>query len=540
MVVRRGGFCCLLFMILVTVSSAGASEENSIAPDEPQQADFQQMGQTKETDEIFKYEKKDRDTLLQFKGTGAGRSHDNADTGTFGLEALYGQLFHKVEEKYTGYYFFSAKIESDNRQRLNATLGYFLPSIGGEAKMTYRLLNAEVKETLGVDGGIDVLAGQEFEENALEQGLGLLYKKRFKIVIREMAFKYAYSHLGGDSVDLGQFNLDSDSRWRRVTTEAGFGDVDTHEATIKVAAGSDTIDNPVVKGLRLDVVAGYQDVHYDGFRGSEDISDSGFTGTVQLQACTPAGLFKGGYMDSEASKTAYGAYQLGGLDFYYKNIDYPYGEDEEVLGVGFIVDVFDTDSSLDPSCPRLFYPSDSGYDNVSQMYHIDWLASDEFTAKPKVRVIYEEVFGVSRLGLPGNVSIDGSVPRLIVDTGCDQRGVRSVNPSSASSAFSVDGSNVNVSMADLPTNTGSVTARIDDACCGDTEVTVETVVGQTLAVNSVRVREQVGCQPSATTSSGTVPGSCLIAGSLCTPGVSTCCPGLICLMSVTGGPFTCQ
>lgn len=564
------------------VAATDNSQVDGVAP---------QIGQSQQTDTIFKFEKKDRRSLLQFKGTGNSRSHDAEDKGTFGLEALYGRFFNPIGKEFAGYYFLSGKIESDNRQRFNATFGYFPPGIGGEAKLTYRFLNAEVRESLTLGEGLDLLLEQQFEESALEQGLGVSYKKRFKIVIKELTLKYAYTSLGGESVDLGMVNLDTPAEWRRAQANAGFGDVQTHEALVEIATGVDDIDNPVLKAIRLDLGSGYQDVTYEGFRGGSEVNDSGLFALVQLKACTPAGVLKGWYQDSEAAQTFYTGYQIGGVDLYYKNIDYEYGEDEEVVGLGLTIDMFDTASAFDSSCPRFFYPSDTGYANVSQMQHIEWLASDEFTAKPKVRVVYEDVFRINKRGLPSNVRIDDSSsteesnpePRLIVSTGCSQNRIRSVQPDTAASAFGVAGNDVSITMSRLPANENGIIARVDDACCGDTEVTVRTVAGANLMVNSVVVREEVGCQrppeeptttttttttttgtetpttttttttPSTNPTTPTTPTTptitptpaplCLALGSICNQANDTCCPGTSCEFAFntgSGSIYLCQ
>lgn len=512
-------------MLTVGLVATGFAEEKVVEEDvagDGREAESPVMGQTNPDDTIFKYEKKDRTSLFQVKISGSNRSQEVIDTGTFALETMYGRLFQPVGDLYAGYYFLSGKAESDNRQRFNATLGYFPSGIGGEAKITLRLLNAEVRETLSIGKSYGSTIDYEFEESALEHGVGFSYRKRFKIVIRELALKYAYTYLDGESVDLGRFEFDTPDTWREVQTDAGFGDIDTHEAVVEVAVGTDNIDNPVLKGIRLDLNSGYQHAQYDGYKGSPGVTDTGFSGKVKLRACTPLGLFSGSYQDSQASKAWATSYQLGGLDIYYKDIDYPYAEDEEVVGLGFTVDMHDFDSALDGDCPRFFYPSNNGYANVSQIRHIGWLASDEFTAKPRIIVLYEEVTRVDKHGLPHNVRIDRK--RLIVTTDCPQLGVDSVYPPSATGAFGVDGNDITVTMSHLPSNTESVTARFDDACCGDTEVTIDTVVGQTIAVNSVSVRDRVDCY------SGTTPPSrsCLAVGSICNPNNNTCCPPATC------------
>lgn len=550
------------FFLLVTPIIV--AEETNLPGDETlEKASLSYLGQDKATDTIFKFEKVDRQNLLQLKGSGINRKDNGDNTGSFGLEALFGHLFSPTGDQFAGYYFLSGRLESDNRQRLNATLGYFLPGIGGETKLTYRLLNAEVKDTLQLDEGFELFFDDEFSENALEQGIGFTYRKRLNIFIKELAFRYAYTHMGGENIEQRLVDIDTPTTWSRTQTDIGFGDVNSHEALLEMAVGIDGLENAVLKGIRLDVGTGYQNVNYGEFLGTDEITNEGFSGIAELKACTPAGLIRGWYQDSQAAKTSYGGYQLGGLELYYKNINYEYGQDEEILGIAFTVDMFDPSSSLDRSCPRFFYPSDTGYANVSQMQHIGELASNEFTAKPKVRVIYEDIYRVDKTGLPGNVRVDDSggldgtsEPKLVVMTSCPPVKVTSVNPPSASSAFGVGTNEISIGLAGLPQRQQTVVARIDDKCCGDTLVTVTTNAGL-FAVNSVTVQERVDCKPEIITGQPLQPEQprpppsqvpqqtqqpqqtqsplqCVAYGSICDVASDTCCSGS-CLFAYNTG-----
>lgn len=481
-------------------------------------ADLSTLGQDSSSGSLFKFEKKDETNLLQLKGSAVDRKQTGDDTGSFGLEALYGHLFLPMGDQFAGYYFLTGKVESDNRQRFNATFAYFPPKIGGETKLTYRLLHAQVRDTLPLSG--------EFEEGALEQGIGLTYRKRYTILLKELAFKYAYTHLGGESIESGPFNLDSPTVWRQVRTDTGFGDVDTHDALIEFAAGSDALDNPILQGIRFDVGGGYQHVNYGEYSDTDEITDEGFTGIAELKACTPFGVLKGWYQDGQAAKTAYGGYQLGGLDVYYKNIDYQYGENEEIIGIAFTLDLFNTSSAFDRRCRPFFYPSDTGYTSVYQMGHIGGLDSDEFSAKPKVNEVVDDIYTVDRTNLPGNVRVDDTGdPKLVVTTSCTQINIISVIPSSAAGAAELNGNTITINIADLPVAQQSIIIRTNDSCCGDTRVTITTNVGS-LALGSVDVRQGIGCQPPPPT----VPA----------PNGSTCLQNTDCLSGFCDTSGTCD
>lgn len=526
----------LTCIFLIATSSTGADQGTSATQEKT--ASF--MDQDKQTDTIFKFEKKDATSLIQLRGSGANRQEMEDNTGTFGLEVLAGQLFFPTNDRFDGYYFLSGKLESDNRQRFNATLGYFMPVVGGESKLTYRMFHADVKDKLALSDGFEQVLDSRFEESALEQGFGFSYRKRVKIVIRELAFKYAYTHLGGENVKPGTVLLDTPTVWRMVSPDIGFGDVDTQEALIEVAAGTDFLNNRFLKGIRLDLGSGYQEVKYGSFHDMAKVTDKGFSGFAALKACTPIGMFKVGYQDSPAAKTTSAGYQLGGLDLFFKDIDYEYGADEQIVGIAFTVDMLDTDAAFDRNCPRFFYPSNTGYANVSQMEHVGPLASDHFTAKPRVGVVYNDIFRVDKTGLPENVRVDDSdpgEPGLIVTTGCSQVRLLSVDPPSAGSAFGISGSEIRVVLDGLSGDRQTIVARFDDRCCGDTQVRITTDAVGT-AVTSVHVQEGVGCVQVPETGQPQQPGTppqCLAIGSVCNAGNDTCCSGTICEFAFNTG-----
>lgn len=213
----------------------------------------------KTSNAIFKFEEKDETTLLRLKGTGENREETGGKRGIFGLELFWGQLLFPQGDASLGYYFVSGKIESDNRQRFNSTFGFFPPSIGGELKVSYKALNAQLTSSLPLSKDYDLAFNREFKESALEQGLAVSYRKRIDSPVKEFGARYLFTHLEGESVDLGLTTIDSETTWRQVKASAGFADVDNHVLSFEVAAGSDHLDFPMLHGVRLDLGAGYQD-----------------------------------------------------------------------------------------------------------------------------------------------------------------------------------------------------------------------------------------------------------------------------------------
>ena len=491
---------------------------------------------------LFKMEQKSESTRIQARGTATDRKYTGNETGSFGLEALLGHLFLPENDQYQGYYFMTGKLESDNRQRFNATLGYFVPRIGGEAKLTYRLLHAEVHDNLPLTG--------EFEKGALEQGAGLYYKKRYNLPLKELTFDYAYTRLGGESVRQGPYNFDTPALWEQADIITGFGDIETQNGKVEASFGTDALDNPVVQGYRFDLGGGYQEVKYGEFYTVSEITDGGFTGIAGLQICTPFGVVKGGYQDMQSADTAYGGFQLGGLDLYYKNIQYEHGSDEQVLGIAFTVDLFDPGAAFTTGCRPFFYPSDTGYSSVYQMGHLAGLESDEFTAR-KVNEIKDGGDRIDKTRLPPSVRLDGSGdPRIIVTTQCSLLNVRSVEPATAHSAFSVNGNEMYISLAGLPEERQAVVAQAavqeDRNCCGYTQVTLMTDAGS-LVVQGVDVQEGLGCQPrqnggSCSADTMCQSGYCSPAG-ICEGNTGTgqaCTDDAMCLSGYCGPAGTCE
>ena len=554
--IHKSGCVIFIALLLASIPVSGTDETAPAQTGEESSVERPYLGDGKPSDTIFKFEKKDQNTLLQFKGSGSSRSSADENKGVFGLETLFGQLLFRDGDNYDGFYFLSGKLESDNRFRFNSTFAYFPGFLEGETRFTYRFMRADVLDTLALDDEVEGLLDEGYSEQAIEQGFGFSYKRRFKAVIKELAFDYAYTLLGSERLTTAPFDIDTQTAFRRVQADIGFGDIDTHEAIVSAAFGAEGIDNPIFQGLRLDLQSGYQQADYNGLDSFDDVTDRGFSGGLELQTCTPYGLFKAGYQDSQVSKTSYGNYQLGGLDLSYRHINYSYSEDETIIGVAFTISPFDPGASLDRKCPRLFYAQSDRYDSVNQMAHISRLTLDNFIAKPRVRVVYTDLFRVDKAELPANVSVDSTTepdnPRIVVRTGCRQLGLLSASPGSASSAFAAGGNDIYVSLAGLPAGQQSVSATFNDDCCGDTQVSLTTTAAATPAITSVRVQEAVGCvteveveveveEPVVIEEPVTVP-TCVADGDPCNPLGSSCCIG-ICIDFNGGSPppdYRCQ
>ena len=455
------------------------------------------MTDQKESDTIFSFEKKKERSLLRLKGSGEKRDATTEDTSPMGIELFWGQLLFPHDGLLSTYYFLSGKLDSDSMQRFNATVGYFPPLTGGEFKLSYKVLRGELRSSIqGLDeyqGGLN----SNFAEDTTEQGLGLLYKKHFDSFLREFGFKYIYSHLGGESTRLDPVIVDSPTVWREVEADVGFGDVDSHDTKLEAAIGSDSLDYPFLQAMRFDLGAGYQQIHYGAFQGSGSATDKGFSGIAQFKARTPLGVFKGWYEDSQSATGYYAGFQYGGLDLYFQSIDYDTGSDEQIIGFAITFDIFNPDEVFVNSRRPFFYNSDSGYVDVDQMQHLGGLVQNSFTIKPSIQVKTKDIYNVTK-GSTSDVSIDGAGnPRLVVRTTCSLVGISSVSPASAANAFSISGKQVSISLTELPAGEQVIVDKIDDECCGYTQLTISTG-SESGSIASVNVRDSVGCVPAST------------------------------------------
>ena len=91
---RKIHYTVLAAGLVAVMSYLAVAQEDQASPDEPPVQDpAQVMRQDKTDDTIFTYEKKNLTSLLQIRGSGANRNENNENTGAFGVETLFGQLF---------------------------------------------------------------------------------------------------------------------------------------------------------------------------------------------------------------------------------------------------------------------------------------------------------------------------------------------------------------------------------------------------------------------------------------------------------------
>lgn len=448
----------------------------------------------KEPDTIVSFEEKNESVLLRLRGTGENRDTTTDNTSPFGLELFWGQLLFPYCGFSSAYYFLSGKLDSDSMGRFNATVGYFLPLVGGEFKLSYKALHGELKSSIDDAEQYQGIINNDFAENATEQGLGLLYTKHFDGVLREFGLKYIYSYLGGESTRQDPAIVDSSTVWRMVEANVGFGDVSSHDTKLETAIGSDSLNFPFLEAVRFDFGAGYQQIDYGAFQGIGSTTDQGFSGMAQVQARTPIGVLKSWFEDSQAATSYYAGFQYGGIDFYFQSIDYDHGSDEKIIGLAVTFDIFNPGEVFTNSRRPFFHNSDSGYIDVQEMQHISGMAQNSFTIKPRIQVKTKDIYKVNK-SRTSTVVVDGAGnPRLVVRTACSLTAVSSVSPASAANAFTISGKQVTINLSDLPAGRQVIVAKINDSCCGYTRLAV-TTGDDAGSISSVNVQDSVDCPP---------------------------------------------
>jgi len=431
-------------------------------------------------------ETKTRANLVQLMLSASSRHDGDVTTFPIGLELTYGQLFSKSNpDFYDGFYRVTGKIDSDSTIRLNATSGYYLPVTGGEVLLSYRLLNSNLRESLNLTGA--------FEEKASEQGFSLNYSRYINSFIRSIGVNVSYTNLDGD-ISSQTVESDIDGIWSLADISTGFGNVETGAVTIQTAIGSEDWDNPFLKGFRLDLDAGYEEVQYGAFGNIAEDTDQGLTVSATATISTTFGQALIGYHSGEASSISSISLGSSALKLYFRDIDYQTGNRETIYGLnlaGNLDDLLNPSryfASLFSSQEKLFPKNKSGYSNIADTGHDLKFANDQFIAKPQIHEIRKNIFVVDQNSLPPNVHLNKSRQVLTVFSQSSLTKIISTHPDSASSAFSLKNGQLEIALSNLPLKTQIITTKAREIDGGETWVSIKTSVGS-LHVDSVSVQE---------------------------------------------------
>jgi len=431
-------------------------------------------------------ENKTSKSLFEIILSANGRNDGDETTFPIGIELTYGQLFSKTEpDLLNGFYRFSGKIDSDSTIRFNATSGYYIPYIGGEAIVSYRLLNSKLRESFNLTG--------DFEEGAVEHGFALNYNRYFNSFIRSLGANVSYTKMNGE-ISHHTVESDTNGTWSLASISTGFGDVDTGAVTLGTAMGSEDWNHPFFKGFRLDLNAGYEEVQYGTFGNIEEYTDQGLTASAMATVATTFGQALIGYHSGEASSITSISLGSSALKLYFRDIDYQTGNRETVYGfnlTGNLDDLFNPGryfASLFSTQGKLFPKNKTGYNNIADTGHDLKFANDQFIAKPQIHEIRKDIFVVNQSSLPPNVHLDKSRRVLTVYTQSSLTNIISTHPTNASSAFSLNNGKLEIALSNLPLKTQIITTKAREGDGDETWVFIKTSVGS-LHVDSVSVRE---------------------------------------------------
>lgn len=439
--------------------------------------------------------------MRELRITAAEKKDGDETVNVLGARFTYASLFapQPDSELYNGFYRLTAKADTDGLGRLNVVGGYHLPGVGNEVLVSYRLLYAMIRGELPISGA--------YEEHGLEHGLALRYSHYFEELMKSVSANVFMSRLNGDS-ELKIIERNTASQWSRQVVKAGYGDVDTISGSLDVALGDEGWDNGMVQGVRVDLGGGYEEVTYNAFPPMAEQSDSGFMGSVMVTVATSIGQWHAEYQDNQASEVAGLGWDLGQLSIFWRDIDYPFGSDETIFGVGLrgtFAELAHPGAyfrNLFKRPTRLFRTTPNGYDDIRTTHDFGRVENDNFIAEPLIIEVVESSAAVNKDGLPGDVHLNTEKGRLEVETPCEVAGIANVTPNQATEAFGYSGDQVLVDLQQLP-NGQTTRARVHQRCEGNVDVYVNT--DSDGRVTRVRVRKDRDKEDDQETTQTTTP-----------------------------------
>lgn len=440
--------------------------------------------------------------LAELRVTAENKDAGDETLQIFGGRLTYASLFSQQDSGlYNGFYRIIGKLDSDSMGRLNLTGGYHLFDGASELLLGYRFLYEKIRALLPVSG--------DYDEHGLENALAARFTYYPEGFVRVLSADILVSRLEGESTD-NILITDIPEYWSRVFSRTGYGAVDSVATTVGFAIGSDDWDSEFIQGGRLDFDGGYEEVQYGGFDPFPDQQVDGFLGIIRGTLVTSYGVWTAEYQTGQAADMAVFEWQRGNVRVFIRDTDYFIGSDETLIGAGVSGTFSELADPLNflrnlikPKRVKLFQDDNSGYDDIRTTGRFDRLENDQFIAKPEVIEVVESSAAVFRGGLPGDTTLDTGEGKLIVRIPCTVDELSSINPNSASTAFSNNGDQVNIYLANLPQQEQTIVVRAEQRCGGSTDIYVNT--NGEGAVTRVRTRDNPEVVPEADPVDGTSP-----------------------------------
>ncbi|MFT5701446.1 MAG: hypothetical protein ACI8ZB_004340 [Desulforhopalus sp.] len=326
----------------------------------------------------FSYSKTAATYLTKFRTQLNKTEFDNAGNNILAdVNIEYGRLFSPSNHGYSGFSYLSAKINSDNRIKVNTSLGHFIEAIDGELFFSYRLLGTNLNHTFTTSGNID----DRVYENSFSAG----YTRYTDTFLRETSLNYNFSTIPGEEFYGATLLSQNNTQKSNVNVIGGYGATMTHEIGAQLAFGYEELGSGLITGLKTSFGVGYEyEIQEELYNYSEEMEESvSFLAAIQQK--TPFGLINTSYKHLDSSQTLYAGYALSGLELYLKEVRYQDGKNNRLLGFLVKLDLW---NPKDPfrKIKKLFGRNNSSNRGHEQMRHSVSLQSDSFSTQPKLKI----------------------------------------------------------------------------------------------------------------------------------------------------------
>ena len=326
---------------------------------------------------VFDLEQLSDTWILAINGSAENRDQDTSSSVNLNAGLSAGKLLFPVHGVPQAYLYGTVGGDTDDRFRLNLSVGSYVPVIGGELNFGYRALSGDLR---------DYINDHDYSDTVTEHGYSLGYTRYLDSFLREFGADWLHTSIAGSESGVRQWSVETEDFITSYRYSEGFGDFTSDSYTAKTAFGSDEMSG-VVLGYRFDFEAGYEEVVTGNFSTTPGITDIGFAGSAGFTVDTQIGRFKTTYREGSSGSNIYTGWQYGPAEVYYRDIQYDTsGTDEQIFGVGLTFDLL----TMEPaSTTPLFASTETGYRDVHRMKHHSQLAGIDFVAKPKIQTVTE-------------------------------------------------------------------------------------------------------------------------------------------------------
>ena len=297
----------------------------------------------------------------------------------FGLKAGYGRFFSLSDNRYQGFGYFTAKLDSDNRFCFNSSLGHFLPVVGGELFFTYRVVRSNLSIPMQDIGVI--------EDKVYENSFSANYSRSTNGFLREASFNYSFSSIPGQDFEGSVIDRNPDDTWHTTQVLGGFSDTTTHEVVAHIAFGSEDTAFDFISGFKTSFDLDYEYIEHDSFHDQPGQTLRSYSALATMEQQTSIGLIQTSYKRAQFSKTYSAGYSYGGLELYFKNIHCKDLDTRQLFGFNIKIDLNTLGSTFRQKTKTFFSNAVNYYKGSGQIRHNASINSDHFTTQPHIRQV---------------------------------------------------------------------------------------------------------------------------------------------------------